>query len=224
MSKKIAVWLALATAAFLVQVPTATQVAGAYAPAEGAVFNVPAPWGTAEQQNRIINKVNTAVEHAAPGSTVLIATYLFDRKKSVDALIAACQKGASVRVLLDGNIATSASARLAQTLNGDNVDDDGPNTGACGQGAPVPGETPTPLTQEDVPESVTEVDGSRPSWGGDRSYVAKCNRACRGDGSSMHGKFYVFSQTGEASNVIMVSSSNLNAGGASRGWNDLYTH
>ena len=110
MSKKIVVWLALAMAAILVQVPTATQVAGAYAPAEGAVFNVPAPWGTAEQRNRIINKVNGAIEHAAPGSTVLVATYLFDRRKSVDALIAACRNGASVRVILDGNIASSASA------------------------------------------------------------------------------------------------------------------
>ena len=41
--------------------------------------------------------------------------------------------------------------------------------------------------------------------------------------ANLHAKFFVFTRTGTASNVSMVSSSNLNAGGAVRGWNDLYT-
>ncbi len=39
----------------------------------------------------------------------------------------------------------------------------------------------------------------------------------------MHSKFYLFSRTGASENVVMVSSSNLNRGGAVLGWNDMYT-
>lgn len=39
----------------------------------------------------------------------------------------------------------------------------------------------------------------------------------------MHSKFFAFSRTGKARNVVMVSSSNLNRGGAVLGWNDMYT-
>ena len=39
----------------------------------------------------------------------------------------------------------------------------------------------------------------------------------------MHAKFYAFSRTGTAPNVVIISSSNLNDGGAVRGWNDMFT-
>ena len=39
----------------------------------------------------------------------------------------------------------------------------------------------------------------------------------------MHSKFYLFSRTGASQHVVMVSSSNLNRGGAVLGWNDMYT-
>jgi hypothetical protein len=39
----------------------------------------------------------------------------------------------------------------------------------------------------------------------------------------MHTKFYAFSSTGTADDVVMVSSANLNKGGGTRGWNDIYT-
>jgi len=38
----------------------------------------------------------------------------------------------------------------------------------------------------------------------------------------MHSKFYLFSKTGRSANVVMVSSSNINNGGALLGWNDLF--
>ncbi len=59
------------------------------------------------------------------------------------------------------------------------------------------------------------------TWGLDGSYVKRCNGSCRGAGGNMHSKFFLFSRTGKASNVVMVSSSNLNRGGAVLGWNDL---
>jgi hypothetical protein len=61
------------------------------------------------------------------------------------------------------------------------------------------------------------------TWGKDRSYVKKCSGSCRrgGSGGNVHSKFFLFSRTGTARNVVMVSSSNLNRGGAQLGWNDL---
>jgi len=62
-------------------------------------------------------------------------------------------------------------------------------------------------------------------WGPDDSFAIQCAGSCRGGGAgkNMHSKFYAFSRTGSANNVVMVSSANLNQGGATLGWNDLYT-
>ncbi len=60
-------------------------------------------------------------------------------------------------------------------------------------------------------------------WGKDLSYAKKCEGSCRGVGGNMHSKFFLFSRTGKAQQVVMVSSSNLNRGGALLGWNDMYT-
>ena len=60
-------------------------------------------------------------------------------------------------------------------------------------------------------------------WGTDRSYVKKCNGSCRGAGGNMHSKFFLFSKNGKTRDIVMVSSSNLNRGGALLGWNDMYT-
>ena len=38
----------------------------------------------------------------------------------------------------------------------------------------------------------------------------------------MHSKFFLFSRVGKAKDVVMVSSSNINRGGAEMGWNDLF--
>lgn len=60
-------------------------------------------------------------------------------------------------------------------------------------------------------------------WGADGSFVVFCEGSCRGAGPhNNHTKFYAFTRTGSAADVVMVSSSNLNAGGAIRGWNDMW--
>jgi hypothetical protein len=67
------------------------------------------------------------------------------------------------------------------------------------------------------------VGGPIPArWGPDQSYLVFCRQACRGRNGYNHTKFYAFSRSGTANNVIMVSSSNPNAGGAVKGWNDMY--
>jgi hypothetical protein len=67
------------------------------------------------------------------------------------------------------------------------------------------------------------VKGPQPArWGKDQSFVVFCKQACRGKNGYNHTKFYAFSKSGTASNVIMFSSSNPNAGGALKGYNDMY--
>ena len=81
-----------------------------------------------------------------PGSEILIATYLLDRRAPSDALIGARNRGVSVQVVLDGGIDNGPSRRLVRSLNADNGGAGlqwGPDrsfamqcTGSCRGGAP----------------------------------------------------------------------------------------
>lgn len=225
----------------------------AQAAAPGATFNVPNPWGTTAQKYRIVNKVVAAIKGtrptaADPAPTILITSYLFDRSNVVDALIAACRRDVSVRVILDGKISNRNERRVVAQLTGDQwADRDGdgdlerPRTGKCGQGEPDPTwpkpelslRDTSPLAEDELGEAALSADEAEgvletdvpedADWGPDRSYVTACQGSCRGGPGNMHTKFYAFSSTGSASDVIMVSSSNLNRGGAVSGWNDMYT-
>jgi len=107
------------------------------------------------------------------------------------------------------------------------VGDEEPTAGPCGkslaQGSERRQSEPEPLTKRELLESLDVPSEDSVTWGGDKSYAKKCNGSCRGAGGNMHSKFFAFSTTGTAKNVVMVSSSNLNLGGAALGWNDLYT-
>ena len=56
-----------------------------------------------------------------------------------------------------------------------------------------------------------------------RSYAKTCIGSCRGQRGAAHSKFYLFSKTGKAKNVVMQGSANLTVAGAVNQWNDLYT-
>lgn len=211
--------------------------AAAYAPAVGGTFNTPNPWGSAAQRGAILGRVGAAINAtrptaADPRPVILISTFLLDHQRSIDALIAACRRGVSVRVILDADIASGQSKRLIQALNGDNVPDEdnngvpdrAPRAGNCNSDLPAePNPEPGLITDAEALESVSEPTDESFTWGGDGSYAKKCEGSCRGAGGNMHTKFYAFSSTGTAKSVVMVSSSNLNRGGAGAGWNDLYT-
>jgi phosphatidylserine/phosphatidylglycerophosphate/cardiolipin synthase-like enzyme len=53
-----------------------------------------------------------------------------------------------------------------------------------------------------------------------RSFIYQCERGCRG-GSFLHSKFYLFSRSGAASNVVMVGSNNFTFNAMVHQWNDL---
>ena len=197
---------------------------------DGSSFNVPNPWGSVAQRTAIVRTVENAIDGTPKGEVILIASYLFDRKSSVDALIRACRRGVSVRVVLDGHIGTASARRLVRTLNSDNISKkaDGtftkPRTGRCGRDLPrTSGRVTAPLSGRQIEASLDNPTAAKLTWGRDASYVKRCRDSCRGNGALMHAKFYVFSRTGQARNVIMVSSSNLNEGGVVRGWNDMAT-
>lgn len=195
-----------------------------YQPPGGAAFNVPKPWGTTVQRYRIVNTVEEAIENTPAGSTILISTFLLDRWRSVNGLIDACKRGVRVRVILDGDISNKAANTLIATLNSDNEQDLDGDGVTDPQGPSCNGVQPgTTIPPEEAADSVVQDMDESAAWGPDHSYVVKCRGACRGGtGGNMHSKFFAFSQTGTAQNVVMVSSSNLNAGGALKGWNDLF--
>ncbi len=213
--------------------------AQAYQPREGGTFNTPRHFGGQLAQYHILRHVEKAINRTFgptkryPNPVILISTYLLDRTRSVDALVAACRRGVSVRVILDQDIVSRNSKRLIRVLNGDNVrdanndgkPDDRPTSRPCNR--PLKdrnGRTRLrPLTDAAAMRSVRAPSEAAVTWGRDRSYVKKCDGSCRGRGGNMHSKFYAFTRTGGAHDVVMVSSSNLNRGGAESGWNDLYT-
>jgi hypothetical protein len=78
------------------------------------------------------------------------------------------------------------------------------------------------FTPRQALRSIEAPSGRKVTWGRDGSYVKKCEGSCRGKGGNMHSKFYLFSSTKSTRHMVMVSSSNLNRGGARLGWNDMY--
>jgi hypothetical protein len=210
-------------------VPGVAQAA--WQPKSGGTFNAPRHFGGKDANYRIVHTIEKAIRMSKKGSTVHISTYLLDRSPAVDAMIKACRRGVAVRVILDEDIVNKNSKRLIKALNADNVrlndskrGHSVPKAGRCNR--PLPGQRTAdldrPLTDAQARASVDAQMEDSVTWGKDGSYVKRCNGSCRGAGGNMHTKMYVFSHTGKARNVVMVSSSNINRGGAELGWNDLY--
>jgi len=180
--------------ALLIGGSTQPAHAEGWQPKGGGVFND--PLGDHAAKWRIVNHVDAAVANARKGSRIYISTYLMDARDSVDHLLRAHKRGVQVQMVLDGVYANNGqSQRLAKAFNKDNR----------------------------AKRKGTFKDGTLRRWGKDRSFVKYCQASCRGRIANNHSKFYVFTHTGTSKNVVMVSSSNLNRGGAEKGWNDLVT-
>lgn len=180
----------------LALVGATAPVAAAWEPAPGALFNNPK--GDFDARWRIIHRIDQAVRSAPARSRIMFSTFLMDSRVSADALLAAHRRHVQVQIVMDGDDADTGQARrLARAFNRDNID---PDTG----------------------EPPVDAQGQPLKWGRDQSFVVFCKGSCRAGMANDHAKFYAFTQTGTAKDVVMVSSSNLNEGGAVRGWNDLY--
>ncbi len=216
--------------------------------AGSAVFNTPRPYAKAPGNYAIINRVQRAIrgvpahQKGKPRQVIHLTTYLLDHTSTVTSLIKACRRGVAVRVILDEEIQNRNARRLITTLNADNVRDRNRDGKADSKPRARPCNRPLNRTsRQDTSErtllgvsddallsmrrTITSVDAplkDSVTWGRDRSYVKRCTPSCRSGRGNMHMKIFLFSRTGRSKNVVMVSSSNLNRGGATLGWNDMY--
>ena len=55
------------------------------------------------------------------------------------------------------------------------------------------------------------------------SFFVLCHGSCRGGYGNQHMKIYLFTQTGDARNVVMTGSSNLTSYAVKVQWNDMFT-
>ena len=55
------------------------------------------------------------------------------------------------------------------------------------------------------------------------NFAYECKASCRGRRDNLHSKFYLFSKTGGAENVMMVGSHNLTLNAVKWQWNDMIT-
>jgi hypothetical protein len=55
------------------------------------------------------------------------------------------------------------------------------------------------------------------------SWARTCSQSCRGRSGSAHAKYYLFSRTGRARNVVIHGSANLTTASTTNQWNDVYT-
>jgi len=233
-----------AIAAFmtLVLLPIAVVSSPAAAVPPRAVFNTPRPYAGNAANFTIVNRVERAIKamprhrRGKPRPVITIATYLLDRTSTVTQLVKACRRGVAVRVIIDEGIQNRNSRRLISTLNGDNVRDrnrDGkpdrrPKRRPCNRplhkkdGSSHRTDSAEQddgmMSREQVSRSVNRRLKASVTWGRDSSYVKRCRPSCRSGRGNMHTKMFLFSR----GRTVMVSSSNLNRGGAKLGWNDMY--
>jgi phosphatidylserine/phosphatidylglycerophosphate/cardiolipin synthase-like enzyme len=187
------------------------SAAMAWEPRPGALFNDPSLGARAG--DRLVSHVKAAINHAPRNSVIRLASYSFDRRDVTDALLRACDRGVSIQMVLNDNWTSRQTKRLARRL--------GTNINPHYKDACHPVDRPEPDTEgTPVEETADEV---QPEPWHNPSFVKICYQSCRGGAGNQHMKFYLFSRTGQARNVIMVGSANLTGFAARVHWNDLFT-
>ena len=201
MLKKLS--LALVVMSVLLGSGLVASAAVAYTPEPGAAFNN--PMGTQEARNRLAVKLRKSIASAPRHSIIRIAVYSFDRKDLGDALVDACNRKVTVQVVINDNWISGQVKRLRKKL-GSNID---PHYSDACHPRQKPVDPNLPGALKPYPEP---------------SYLKVCYQACRLRGpGNQHMKIYMFSQTGQAKNVIMVGSNNMTHYAADTHWNDMFT-
>jgi phosphatidylserine/phosphatidylglycerophosphate/cardiolipin synthase-like enzyme len=167
----------------------------AYTPETGAKFNDPS--GDREAVNRSMVHIRKTIQSTKKGSIIRIASYTHNRKDITDALIAACkQRNVSVQVVLNDNNISQTTKRLRRVL--------GTNT------EPHRDDACHPRKRSRPPHPVP-------------SFVKICYQSCRKGAGNQHMKFFLFSETGQTKNVVMLGSTNTTRWAADVHFNDLFT-
>ncbi|MGI8901601.1 MAG: phospholipase D-like domain-containing protein [Nocardioides sp.] len=172
--------------------------AHAYTPETGARFNDPS--GDREAVNRSIIHIRRSIMSAKKGSIIRIATYTHNRADITNALIDACQqRHVTVQMVLNDNNTSVTTNRLMRVL-GTNIE---PH-------------------YADACHPRKKSKGSRGPHP-DPSFVKICYQSCRKGAGNQHMKFFLFSETGQAKNVVMLGSTNTTRWAADVHFNDLFT-
>ena len=175
-----------------------TVSAQAWEPEPGPMFNN--PMAGLKAQDRTMVHVRRAINHAPRHSLIRIATYSLDREDITRALLNACKRKVAIQLVLNDNW-TSGQTRSMRSKFGTNID---PHfADGCHPRDPDKFAKPWPYP----------------------SFVKICSGACRLNRplGNQHMKFFLFSQTGSARDVVMVGSTNLTGYAARTHWNDLFT-
>ena len=187
--------------AVLVLTGSGAVAAVAYTPAPGALFNN--PQGSSTAKNILAAKLRSTIASAPKHSVIRIAVYSFDRRELGDALVAACNRGVAVQIVINDNWISGQVKRLQRRL-GDKID-------------PRWNDRCNPRQK---PEDPTSTKQPYP----EPSFLKVCYRSCRLSGpGNQHMKIYMFSKAGSAENVIMVGSNNMTYYAARTHWNDMFT-
>ena len=166
-------------------------------------------------------------------------------------MIAACRRGVSVRLIIDKGIETEGAMDLIAALNGDNWMDrngdgdtvdpvDQPQTGPCGEGEPVP--DPEEARQASIDDPIVQGDGEPLASLSDeqappvsRRRSPPTHRGAATKATSPSARARAAADRAACTQVLRVLPDrhrrprghgeliNLNAGGALKGCNDLYT-
>ncbi|MFD9566719.1 phosphatidylserine/phosphatidylglycerophosphate/cardiolipin synthase family protein [Streptomyces sp. NPDC059994] len=151
--------------------------------ANGAIFNDPS--GTTAEQDKIRDHVVSLVNDAPAGSTVQMSMYTFTDDVLRTALIAAKDRGVAVKLVVD--------------YKSHNFKPDG-----------------TELTKGGEYENLAAAlgtDRTKASWilscPQGRGCIANRKLNSDDDGSINHNKFFLFSHTGGADNVVVQTSANM---------------
>ena len=164
----------LLTGAVVLQAPPAVA-----AVTDGAIFNNPT---VAAEQYKIRDHIRSLIQGTPAGATIRVTIYHFTNTSVSDDLIAAKNRGVSVKVVVDRSHGGQAPVTALKSALGE-------NRGAA-------------------------------------SWVHVCtDAACIGTKNTpiMHNKFFLFSSTGGASNVVVQASANLTTDNATKYWNNAVT-
>jgi phosphatidylserine/phosphatidylglycerophosphate/cardiolipin synthase-like enzyme len=178
-----------------------TGAAFAYTPENGTRFNDPS--GDREAVNRSMIHIRKTIESAKKGSIIRMATYTHNRADITNALIDACKnRHVHIQIVLNDNNTSVTTKRLIRVL--------GSNT------EPHYKDACNPVKKPQDPDIDRKPDP-------EPSFVKICFQSCRKGAGNQHMKFYLFSATGQAENVVMVGSTNTTRWAANVHFNDLFT-
>ncbi|POX44774.1 hypothetical protein C3489_35685 [Streptomyces sp. Ru71] len=186
----------------------ATTVTAAGAPViNGPVFNNPS--GTVEEQRAIFRQLIALIDATPAGEQIRASVFAIDDQQVVNALLAAHQRGVSVKVIVDDSTYVAADSRK-EFAN--------PAFDALKAG----------LGTDDTQDSWTVVCDDQFE---DADGVDDVQRGCLSSrpGSYNHNKYVIFSRTGPFadgttySKVVFQASSNITGWDASRAFQDSVT-